>query len=297
MIYVGKPERKDKMIRLENFRADTQKIAGQVALVTGGGRGLGRAFAHALADAGAVVAVSARSADQLAETAASITANGGQALAIPADVSDRQAVAQMVNTVEQELGPVDLLINNAGIGGPLGPMWELDPDEWWRNIEINLRSVLLCSRAILPGMVARRRGRIINVASAAGIAAIPYGSAYVTSKTAMIRFSETLAAETKAYGISVFAIHPGTVRTAMAEYGIESQEGQQWWPWFRMIFEEGRDVPAEQAVQLVLRLASGEADPLSGRFLSITDEIGELVKRAAAIEEGQLYTLRLPTLL
>jgi NAD(P)-dependent dehydrogenase (short-subunit alcohol dehydrogenase family) len=296
MSLMGKPERNDTMKPLEQFRSETQLLAGQVALVTGGGRGLGRAFAHALADAGAAVAISARSADQLAETAASITANGGRALALPADVSDRQAVAQLVNTVEAQLGPVDLLINNAGVGGPLGPIWEVDPDDWWRNIEINLRSVLLCSRAVLPGMVARRRGRIINVASVAGLAAIPYGSAYVTSKTAMIRLSETLAAETKAYGIRVFAIHPGLVRTAMAEYGIESPEAKRWWPWYRLLFEEGHDVSVEFAVQLVLRLAAGEADPLSGRFLSITDEISGLVKRTAAIEQGQLYTLQLPIL-
>jgi NAD(P)-dependent dehydrogenase (short-subunit alcohol dehydrogenase family) len=155
---------------------------------------------------------------------------------------------------------------------------------------------MLCSHAVLPEMVARRRGRIINVASVAGAVSIPYGSAYVTSKTAMIRLSQTLAAETKAYGISVFAIHPGTVRTAMAEYAIDSQEGQQWWPWFRQIFEEGHDVPASHAVQLLLQLVAGEADILSGRFLSITDQVTELVKRAAEIEQGQLYTLQVPIL-
>jgi NAD(P)-dependent dehydrogenase (short-subunit alcohol dehydrogenase family) len=289
-------ERNNTMEYLKELRADTQQLVGQVALVTGGGRGLGRAFADALASAGATVAISARSIDQLAETTAMIRAKGGRALAITADVADGQAVAQMVSAVEQELGPVDLLVNNAGVGGPLGPLWEVDPDEWWRNIEVNLRSVLLCSRAVLPGMLARRRGRIINVASVAGLAAIPFGSAYVTSKTAMIRLSETLAAETAAYGISVFAIHPGLVRTAMAEYGIESPEAQQWWPWYRQLFEAGQDVPTEPAAQLVLRLAAGDADRLSGRFLSITDELNELIRQVEAIEHGQLYTLKLPVL-
>jgi NAD(P)-dependent dehydrogenase (short-subunit alcohol dehydrogenase family) len=293
---MGKPERNYTMTALAHFKSAEQMLAGQVVLVTGGGRGLGRAFALALAEAGAAVAVAARSADQLDETVTAIVANGGRALAIPADVSNRQQVEKMVSHVEQELGPIDLLVNNAGVGQPLGPLWELDPDEWWRNIEINLRSVLLCSRAILPGMVERRRGRIINVSSLAGLSAIPYGSAYVTGKTAMIRLSETMAAETKAYGISVFSIHPGLVRTAMAEYGLESPEGRQWWPWYRQLFEQGLDVPAEIAVQLVMRLAVGKADSLSGRFISIIDDIDELVKQTAAIEQGQLYTLQLPTL-
>jgi NAD(P)-dependent dehydrogenase (short-subunit alcohol dehydrogenase family) len=272
-------------------------LDGQVAVVTGGGRGLGRVFALALAQAGAAVAVAARTVSQLEETVRQIEQSGGRALAVPADASDRQAVEQMVHTVEQQLGPVDLLVNNAGIGGPLGPFWELDPEEWWLNVEINLRSVLQCSRAILPGMVARRRGRIINVASVAGTVAIPYGSAYVTSKTAMIRLCETLAAETKAYGVSVFAIHPGTVRTAMAEYAIESAEGRQWWPWFGEFFEAGHDVPAEHAVQLVLRLAAGDADALSGRFLSIADELDALVRHAEEIQRDNLYTLRLGALI
>src|SRR5262249_52106639 len=115
------------------------------AVVTGGGRGLGRAFAHAIAAAGGAVAVVARSQDQLAETVAAITATGGHALSFTADVTDQQAVFQTVKAIEQQLGTVDLLVNNAGIVSPLGPLWEIDPDEWWRNVEIYLRSVFLCT--------------------------------------------------------------------------------------------------------------------------------------------------------
>jgi NAD(P)-dependent dehydrogenase (short-subunit alcohol dehydrogenase family) len=176
----------------------------------------------------------------------------------------------MVATVEQQLGPVDLLVNHAGMGGPLGAMWELDPDEWRRNIEINLCSVLLCSRAVLPGMMARRRGRIINVATLAGPAAISCSPAYVTSKAAMMRLSEILAAESKAYSIGVFAIYPGLMRTAMSEYGLISPERQMWWPWYCRMSEQGLDVAAEDAARLVLWLASGEADAFSGRFFNLT---------------------------
>jgi len=271
-------------------------LADQVAIVTGGGRGLGRAFALALAGAGAKVAVVSRSADQVAATVAEITAAGGEAIGLPADVADLQAVKEMVNRVEAQLGAVDLLINNAGIINPLGPLWESDPEEWWRAVEINLRSVLLCSHAVLPGMVNRNGGRIINLASIASTVAIPYGSAYVTSKTAVLRLTETLALETEAHGVTIFAIDPGFVRTAMTEYLAESIPGAKWLPWAQARFTEGQDVPADHAVELVLRLATGEADPLSGRLFSINDDLPTLLERIAEIQPKGLYTLRVPTL-
>lgn len=271
-------------------------LAGQVAIITGGGRGLGRAFALALAEAGVAVAVVARSADQVTETVDQISAAGGRAIGLPADVSDRQAVTEMVNHVEQQLGPTDLLINNAGIVTPLGPLWECDPDEWWRTVEINVRSVLLCSHAVLPGMVARRRGRIINLASDAGTVAIPACSAYITSKTAMIRLTETLALETRDYGVAIFAIHPGTVRTAMTEYLAESAPGAKWLPWMKTVFDEGKDVPVEPTLELVLRLATGEAERLSGRFITFNADLTGLVAHAEKIQQEHLYVLRVSTL-
>src|SRR5262249_47406851 len=156
-----------------------------------------------------------RSADQLAQTVADITAAGGRSIAIPADVTDRSAIERAVARVERQLGPIDLLVNNAGVGGPIGPLAESDPDEWWRCVEVNLKGPLLCSRAVLPGMLARRRGRIVNIASGAGTHPIPNLSAYVTSKTSLIRLTENLAAETEPSGVRVFAVQPGTVRTAM----------------------------------------------------------------------------------
>jgi NAD(P)-dependent dehydrogenase (short-subunit alcohol dehydrogenase family) len=163
-------------------------------------------------------------------------------------------------------------------------------------LDINVRGIVLCMRAVLPSMIARRRGRIINVASGAGTRPIAYGSAYVTSKTAVIRLTETVALETKQYGVQLFAIDPGDVRTAMTEYLLESPAGQTWVPWFRTVFEEGRDVPAAYAVQLILRLASGAADQLSGRFMSVGDDLDMLLTRAEEIGEKELYTLRISTL-
>src|SRR5262249_3439626 len=147
-------------------------------------------------------------------------------------------------------------------------------------VEVNLRGPMLCSRAVLPGMIARRCGRIVNVASGAGTWAIPYLGAYVTSKTALIRLTEIVAAEVAELGIKLFAIEPGTVRTGMAEYALGSEEGQRWLPWLREIFEQERDVSADHAARLVTLLASGRVDALSGRFFTIADDVLGLAERA-----------------
>jgi NAD(P)-dependent dehydrogenase (short-subunit alcohol dehydrogenase family) len=268
-------------------------LSGQVALVTGGGRGIGRAIAASLARAGAAVAVLARSPEQLAETAAGITAAGGRAVALPADVTERTAVEAAVAEAERQLGPIDLLVNNAGVGGPVGPLAESDPDAWWRCVEVNLRGPLLCCRAVLPGMLARRRGRIVNVASGAGTRAIPHLSAYVTSKAALIRLTENMAAEVREAGVSVFSLQPGTVRTAMAEAVLGSAEARRWLPWFAELFDKGQDLPPERAGELVVLLASGRADGLSGRSLAVEWDVRALVHRAGEVAGTEALTLRL----
>jgi NAD(P)-dependent dehydrogenase (short-subunit alcohol dehydrogenase family) len=213
-------------------------------------------------------------------------------LAVVTDVSDPASVERMARQVERTLGPADLLVNNAGTTGPLGPMWEADVGEWWHSIEVNLRGPYLCSRAFLPGMIERRRGRIINLSTSAATVAVAHMGAYVIAKTALIRFTENLAAELINSGVSVFAIGPGTVRTAMTDYILESEAGKKWLPWFRKLFDRGRDVPAEKAAQLVVQLAAGRADTLSGRFLEVSDDLAQLLGRLEEIKRGNLYTLR-----
>src|SRR6202140_4956866 len=216
------------------------------ALVTGGGRGIGPGIAVARARAVMQVAVTVRSADQLAET---VNLAGGNTIAVTADVADPAAVQSMVREVEERLGPVDLLVNNAGTGGPFGPLWENDPEAWWRCLEVNLRGPYLCCRQVLPGMIARKRGCIVNVASGAGTSAIPGMSAYVASKTALIRLSEQLAAEGGPHGVKVFPIRPGLVRTAMAE------EGRKAIPMIQKMLDEGLDVTPRVVAEPVLFLA------------------------------------------
>lgn len=271
----------------------------QVILITGGGRGLGRAFALALAQTGAQVAVTARSESELAQTVTSIEQAGGRALALPADVTDQHAVARVVVATESQLGPIDVLINNAGRFRALGPAVQVDPDDWWCEVEINLRGPFLCTRAVLPGMMARRHGRIINIASGAGLEGIEAISAYGVSKTALIRLTETLAIETQPYGITVLAVGPGTVRTPMSNYAATSPQVRERAPvvqqWFQQVFKEGLDTPMEQAVELLVALALGRADALSGCFLDVDDDLEELIAQAEAIRSEERLKLRLRT--
>jgi|SRR5215471_8809904 len=165
-------------------------LEGRVAVVTGAVRGIERAVALALAQAGAKVAALARTHSEIEDTAAQIKKSGcAQAFAV--DVTDTSGVRRAIEKIEAALGPIDVLVNNAGQLGRIGPFVDSELGEWWRVLEVNLRGPMLCTRAVLPGMMARRRGRIVNIAS--GVLPYPYLSAYVTSKTALVRFSETLA--------------------------------------------------------------------------------------------------------
>jgi NAD(P)-dependent dehydrogenase (short-subunit alcohol dehydrogenase family) len=260
-----------------------------VALVTGGGRGIGQGIALRLAKEGWAVAVTGRSADQLQETRRQSEGLEGQVVAIPADVSRPDSVKEMVRQVEETLGHISLLVNNAGTGGPLGPFWENDANHWWHCQEVNLRGPMLCCREVLPGMVARNHGRIINIASLAGGQPVPEISAYVISKTALIRFSEQLAQELQAYAVKVFAIHPGAVRTAMVE------EARHKIPLIQQLLD-AKAVTPDAAADLILFLASGEADSLSGHFFSVDENAKEIARQALAVREKKLYLLRGRTL-
>jgi NAD(P)-dependent dehydrogenase (short-subunit alcohol dehydrogenase family) len=249
------------------------ELQGQVALVTGGGRGIGRNIALELAGAGATVAVAARSADQIKETADEI---GG--LAIECDVSDRDAVERMVAEVESAYGRLDLLVSNAGISVSEDAAWELEPADWWRVFEVNILGVYLCCRAVIPGMLARGGGRIVNVASGAAYLPGSSSTSYSASKAAVHRFSETLALQLEPHGIPVFSISPGLVRTEMTARFPEDA------PW----------TPPELAPRLVRALASGRLDGLAGRYLHAEhDDVDDLAARVDEIRSEDLNAIRL----
>ena len=260
-----------------------------VAVVTGGGRGIGRAVALRLAREGTPVAVLARTGSELDETVALARAEGGEAHAESVDVTDADAVARAFAAVGRELGPVDLLVNNAGTAAALGPVWEVDPAEWWRDVETNVRGAFLCTRAVLPDMVERRRGRVVNMSSYVSVRPSPHLSAYAAAKAALLSFTEALAAETRQYGVAVFAVTPGHVRTEMVRHMLESDAGRRWLP------DTASSTPLqpELAADLVAFLASGRGDALSGRFLHALDDVEALASRADEIVRDDLYVARL----
>lgn len=280
----------------EHATEKSARLKGQIALVTGGGRGIGRTIAQTLARTGAAVAVLSRSAEELSETVRLVQQEGGAAAAYPADVTDAQAIQSAIRSIEGSLGPIDVLVNNAGTAKPLAPFAESDINEWWRGMEVNLLGPAICARYVLPGMISRRRGRIINISSGGAANAMTHFSSYICSKTALVRFSECLALENASHGIAVFAVAPGTVRTAMSEYSLNSEEGQKWLPWFKRLFDEGFTVPPERPATLVLELATGRADALSGRFISIYDDLQQLIANAADLQQKNLHALKVDRL-
>ena len=248
------------------------ELTEQIALVTGGGRGIGADIARELAAAGARVAVAARTREQVDDVANEI---GG--LALELDVTDRAAVERAVAETERELGPLTLLVANAGIGGPDGATWEVEPADWWRVQEVNVLGVHLSCRAVIPGMLARGQGRIVITGSGAAYLPGSSNTAYTASKAAVCRYGETLANELDGR-IPVFFFSPGLVQTEMTSgFGDDL-------PW----------TPPELAPLLVRTLASGRADALAGRYIHAEhDDIEDLIARADEIREKDLNAIRL----
>jgi 3-oxoacyl-[acyl-carrier protein] reductase len=249
-----------------------RELDGQVALVTGGGRGVGEGIARELAEAGARVAVNGRTRDQVETVAREI---GGYA--VVADVSDRAAVEAMVEQVEGELGPIDLLAANAGRNVREQRAWEVDPAEWWNVFEVNVLGVYLCCRAVIPGMLDRSGGRIVITGSGASYLPHSGSTAYSSSKAAVWRFGNVLAEQVEGQ-IPVFVISPGLVRTEMTKSAPDDA------PW----------TPPELAPRLVRALASGRADALSGRYIHAEhDDIDDLISRADEVRALDLNAIRL----
>jgi NAD(P)-dependent dehydrogenase (short-subunit alcohol dehydrogenase family) len=274
----------------------TGRLRGSVALVTGAGRGVGRLVATSFADAGAAIGMVARSADELGHTVDLITSTGGVAAAAVADVTDPAGLAGAVADLRNQLGPVDLLVNNAGILGPRGPLWELAADEWWTTLDVNVRGLVLATQLVLPDMVAAGRGRIISITSQAGVHRWPLASAYSVSKAAVVKLTENLALETRRHGVGVFSVHPGLLpigisETIAAETPANGHEAHIR-AWALNALAEGRGADPARAAGLLLRIAAGDADRLTGRHLSVHDDLDRLLGRLPEVLEHDLYVLR-----
>ena len=262
------------------------KLNGQVCVVTGAGRGIGRGIAREQASAGGRVALLGRGAEVEA-VAADIAARGGDAKAYRVDILDAPALATVFAAIERELGPVDLLTNNAASFYAIGPIWEVDPDAWWHDIEVNVRGTFNCCRAVLPRMLERRSGRIINLTGGGTGTSFPHGSGYGTSKAGVLRFTESVSDTLKGSGVRMFAMDPGLVRTAMTEFQMTDAAGRKYLADIEDLFARGIDVPPALAGRLSVEIGSGRFDRLAGRMLfaargdqELTDhEVDDIVAR------------------
>ncbi len=266
-------------------RAAPDDLDGLVVLVTGGGRGIGRALVEGLAGRGAAVGLCARSAEQVAEVVAAVEAAGGRCLGVTGDVTDGGDVHRVVQSVSDQLGPIDVAVCNAGAIDPVETdPWQADLDAWWRVLEVNLLGTQRVLQEVVPSMIERGGGRLIGLTSGMALRDVPDYSAYCVSKTALLRLSGAYTEAGREHGLAVFDVAPGVVRTAMTAA-------------MPVMADRGDWTDPELVVDLVAAAASGVLDPLSGRFLraGVDDPAAlraELGERLAADPAARRLALR-----
>ncbi len=268
------------------------ELKDQVAVVTGAGSGIGRAIALEFAAQGARVVCCGRRLDRLEETVAQI---GSAALAVPADVTSAGDVDRLVQTTVEKFGGVDILFNNAGAFDAIGGLWEVDPEVWWRDVTINLRGPMLTSRAMLKVMMKQDRGVILNMNGGGATYPLPGGSAYGSSKAALLRFTETLARELERAGshVLVVAMGPGLVCTEMTQLQADSALGRKWIPSTAECIAQGKTRPPEDCARSTVELLRWINPTFNGRIFGVGMDFEAIARRLAMPDAKDALLMRM----
>ncbi len=251
-------------------------LADQVAVVTGGARGMGKRIALRLSQEGAAVVLAAPEEDELEQTTREIRGDGGRAFPVQMDITQEDQVSQMAAQAQGEFGRIDILVNNAGIAGPTAPVHDISRADWEETLAVNLTGAYLCSKAVLPEMIARRSGKIINISSVAGKIGYKFRSPYAVSKWGLIGLTLTMASEVGEQNIQVNAICPGPVEGDRTKAVFEHRAralGQT----FDEVQENYLDqmalkrlVRPDDVAAMVAFLASSEADNITGQAIEVS---------------------------
>lgn len=260
-------------------------------MVTGGGRGIGQAIALAFAREGAQIVVASRTISELNDTVNKIKTLGAESAAKEADVSNPDSVNNLVAFAVNKFSKIDVLVNCAGMFGPIGPLVKNDVSKWIATINVNLIGTVLCCKAVLPFMIKQLSGKIINMSGGGAANPHPNFSAYGTSKAAVVRFTETISEEVKDYNIQVNAIAPGGIATCLQDDVIAAGElaGKEALANAQKIKATG-GTPMEKPVSLAVFLASKESDWLRGKLISAVWDDWQNMPRTVALSD--IYTLR-----
>lgn len=273
-------------------------VAGRNAIITGASQGLGKAIAEAYVRAGANVCLCSRDPVPLGRVAAELSTlavPGQRVEAVPADVSREEDVLRLVGIAVEGFSRIHVLVNNAGVLGPIGRIEDIDWSEWVRTIAINLFGSALCCRALVPHFKAHRYGKIVQLSGGGATSPMPNLTAYAASKAGIVRFMETLAEETREFGIDINAVAPGAMDTQMLDQvlaGGPSRVGQTYYDRMKKIKESG-GAPLDQGAALAVFLGSAASDGITGRLLSAAwDPWESLADRRADLDGTDVYTLR-----
>jgi 3-oxoacyl-[acyl-carrier protein] reductase len=271
------------------------KLTGRTALITGASQGLGAEIAAHFAAEGAALMLCARDEAGVTDVAKSLAKQYGvRADAMRCDVGDRASVDALMAETVRRLGPIDVLVNNAGIYGPMGAIDEVDWQDWVAAININLMGTVYPCRAVVPGMKARGRGKIINLSGGGATNPLPGISAYAASKAASVRFTETLALELKPFGIDVNAVAPGALATRMMDQLLEAAPaaaGAAFLARMQTLKDSG-GTPLSVGAKCCVWLASGASDGITGKLIAAQWDPYETFPQHAAELAGDIYTLR-----